>query len=151
MYLSPCMYLAISLSILLPILPFPFMLHPFVSIMSSFHHLHLSSHCRVSVVLVQVELQLYLLSYYTSHVYLSFLYVTSFFPSSILPWSSDLLCPSTENNHDLYNYGTTKALIVQGQSKARKRVFLFLSVFIIAGFFSKLAHWCHCYRHLLYS
>ena len=27
--------------------------------------------------------------------------------------------------------------MVQGQSKAKKRVFLFLSVFIIAGFFSK--------------
>ena len=44
---------------------FPFMLHPSVSIMSSFNHLYLSSHCRVLVVLVQVELQTYLLSYYT--------------------------------------------------------------------------------------
>ena len=56
---------------------------------------------------------------------------------SLHPPSSTLLCSSTENNHDLYNYGTTKALIVQGQSEAKKRVFFFLSVFIIAGFFSK--------------
>lgn len=52
------------------------------------------------------------------------------------PWPG-FLCSSTENNRDMYNYGTTKALIVQGQSEAKKRVFLFLSVFIIAGFFSK--------------
>ena len=36
-----------------------------------------------------------------------------------------------------YSYGATRALISRGQSKARKRVTYFLTVFIINGFFSE--------------
>jgi len=43
-----------------------------------------------------------------------------------------------EQNHSTHNlYGATEALIIRGQSQARKRVIYFLTVFIISGFFSE--------------
>ena len=35
-----------------------------------------------------------------------------------------------------YSYGATSSLLVRGHSRAKQRVVLFLSVFIISGFFS---------------
>ena len=34
-------------------------------------------------------------------------------------------------------YGATETLIIRGQSQAKKRVILFLTVFVVTGFFSK--------------
>lgn len=45
--------------------------------------------------------------------------------------------PSPESDYNTTNYGATQALIVKGQSKAKKRVFYFLTVFIVNGFFSE--------------
>ena len=49
-----------------------------------------------------------------------------------------LLSLSLEQNRSTHNlYGGTEALIIRGQSQAKKRVILFLTVFVISGFFSK--------------
>lgn len=49
-----------------------------------------------------------------------------------------LLSLSLEQNRSTHNlYGATEALIIRGQSQAKKRVILFLTVFVISGFFSK--------------
>lgn len=46
-------------------------------------------------------------------------------------------------------YGVTSNIIMQGQSQAKQRVFFFLTVFLISGFFSKrsLHFLLHCYLH----
>ena len=43
----------------------------------------------------------------------------------------------TERGNVSTHYGATEALIIRGHSKAKKRVLLFLTVFIISGFFSE--------------
>ena len=40
---------------------------------------------------------------------------------------------------DMTNYGAA-AMVTQGHSQARKRVLLFLTAFVITGFFSKFSH-----------
>ena len=55
-------------------------------------------------------------------------------------------CPlSLEQNRSTHNlYGATEALIIRGQSQAKKRVILFLTVFVFSGFFSKLWQYTTC-------
>lgn len=49
-----------------------------------------------------------------------------------------MLSLSLEQNRSTHNlYGATEALIIRGQSQAKKRVILFLTVFVFSGFFSK--------------
>ena len=40
-------------------------------------------------------------------------------------------------NHEYSNYGATEAILVQGQSKAKKRIIYFIAVFIVNGLFSE--------------
>ena len=47
-------------------------------------------------------------------------------------------CQYAEQNRATHNlYGATEALIIRGQSQAKKRVVLFLTVFVVTGFFSE--------------
>lgn len=48
----------------------------------------------------------------------------------------DLLCYAAQN-HESSNYGATQVILVQGQSKAKKRIIYFVAVFIVNGFFSE--------------
>ncbi len=41
---------------------------------------------------------------------------------------------------DRHSYGTTGALLVEGQSKAKKRVLFFITVFVVNGFCSECTH-----------
>lgn len=50
-----------------------------------------------------------------------------------------------EQNRKTHNlYGTAEALIIRGQSQAKRRVVLFLTVFVITGFFSKCCLMVSC-------
>ena len=52
----------------------------------------------------------------------------------------DLLCLYiyyAAENSESSNYGATQAILVQGQSKAKKRVIYFIAVFIVNGLFSE--------------
>ncbi len=55
--------------------------------------------------------------------------------------SITLVLDISGKREDLMNYGAT-AMISQGQNQARKRVLLFLTAFVITGFFSKLLLCC---------
>lgn len=51
-------------------------------------------------------------------------------------WSIIFWC--TEQNRMTHHfYGATETLIIRGQSQAKKRVILFLTIFVVTGFFSK--------------
>lgn len=60
----------------------------------------------------------------------------------ILCFTSSKLMVCNNNNKDLSagstSYGATNILLFRGHSQAKRRVILFLTVFVIGGFFSKL-------------
>ena len=64
-----------------------------------------------------------------------------------------MLLPAGERSTHHHNmYGATEAIIIKGQSQAKTRVIIFLTVFLASGFFSELLdswgsrgwlHWLH--------
>ena len=61
-------------------------------------------------------------------------------------YSGGLFIVLIESRGEAYNYGAT-AVLARGQSRAAKRVMLFLTVFVFSGFFSEFTTIVICKNH----